>query len=101
MKILYLKDNNLKEYEEEIWGIRCLCNVIKLIFMIYFVKGVNFGKVVLIILGGGYEIVVIYYEGYDLVEVFLVEGIMVVVLKYRILNVELFDLLYLVFLIDV
>ncbi len=100
MKTPYLKDNNLKEYEEEIWGTRCLRNVTKPTLTIYPAKGANSGKAVLIIPGGGYEIVAIHHEGYDLAEALSAEGITAAVLKYRIPNVESSDSPHLVPLTD-
>lgn len=83
METPYLKDNDLEEYEEEIWGTRCLRNITEPTLTIYPAQGANSGKAVLIIPGGGYEIVAIHHEGYDLAKALSAHGITAAVLKYR------------------
>lgn len=83
METPYLKDNDLEEYEEEIWGTRCLRNITEPTLTIYPAQGANSGKAVLIIPGGGYEIVAIHHEGYDLAKALSAQGITAAVLKYR------------------
>ena len=96
----YFKDNDLVEYEEELWGTRCLQNVTEPTLTIYPAEGANSGKAVLIIPGGGYEIVAIHHEGYDLAKVLSKNGITAAVLKYRIPKPESSDSPHLVPLTD-
>jgi len=79
----YYKENNLVEYEKELWGTMCVLNVTEPTLTIYSAKGKNSGKAVLIIPGGGYEVVAVHHEGYDLAEVLAENGITAAVLKYR------------------
>jgi acetyl esterase/lipase len=96
----YYKENSLKEHEEEMWGTRCLLDVTDPTLTIYRAEGVNSGKVVMIIPGGGYEIVAIHHEGYDLAKALSKAGITAAVLKYRIPNPESSDNPHLVPLVD-
>jgi acetyl esterase/lipase len=87
----YYKANDLKEYEEESWGVMCVFNVTKPTLTVYEAKGKNSGKAVVIIPGGGYSLVAIYHEGHDLAKVLAKEGITAAVLKYRLPNPESSD----------
>ena len=87
----YYKENNLKEYEEELWGTTCLLNVTEPTLTVYEAKGENLGKAVIIIPGGGYELVALYHEGYDIAKVLSAQGITAAVLKYRLPNPETSD----------
>lgn len=79
----YYKKNILKEYEKEEWGTMNAYNVTEPTLTIYPAKGENTGRSVIIIPGGGYSLVAIHHEGYDLAEVLSARGITVAVLKYR------------------
>ncbi|MFC1997795.1 alpha/beta hydrolase [Chloroflexota bacterium] len=79
----YYKENNLQEYEEEAWGTKCVFNITEPILTVYQAQGENTGKAVVIIPGGGYGLVAMYHEGYDLAEVLAGQGITAAVLKYR------------------
>jgi acetyl esterase/lipase len=87
----YYKENNLKEYEEESWGVMCAFNVTEPTLTFYKAEGNNTGKAVIIIPGGGYSIVAIYHEGHDLAKVLAEQGITAAVLKYRLPNPESSD----------
>jgi len=65
----YYKENDLKEYEEEAWGTMCLFDVTEPILTVYKAQGKNTGRAVIVIPGGGYSIVAIHHEGYDVAEV--------------------------------
>ncbi len=82
----YYKENNLKEYEEEAWGTQCVFNITEPTLTIYKSEGKNSGKAVIIIPGGGYELVAMYHEGYDLAKTLAKQGITAAVLKYRLPN---------------
>jgi acetyl esterase/lipase len=84
----YYKENNLKEYKKEIYETICLFNVTQPTLTLYKAKGNNLGKAVVIIPGGGYELVAIYHEGYDVAEKLSAQGITAAVLKYRLPNPE-------------
>ena len=87
----FYKENNLKEFEKEIWGTTAVGNIIEPTLTIYKAKRENTGKAVVIIPGGGYELVAMYHEGYDLAEQLSKNGITAAVLKYRIPNPESSD----------
>lgn len=87
----YYKENKLKEYQKELWGTLCLFNVTDPTLTIYKAKGENLGKAVIIIPGGGYELVAMHHEGYDVAEILSSLGITAAVLKYRIPNPETSD----------
>jgi acetyl esterase/lipase len=82
----YYKDNNLKEYKEELYETICLFNITQPTLTVYKAKGNNLGNAVVIIPGGGYELVAMYHEGYDVAEKLSAQGITAAVLKYRIPN---------------
>lgn len=82
-EIPYYKANNLKEYKEEAYGTTCIFNVTKPTLTIYKAQGENKKKAVVIIPGGGYGLVAMYHEGYDLAKKLSENGITAAVLKYR------------------
>ncbi|PQJ20798.1 alpha/beta hydrolase [Tenacibaculum sp. SG-28] len=82
----YYKKNTLKEYEKEVWGTRCLFDVTKPTLTVFKAKGVNLGKAVIIIPGGGYGLVAIHHEGYAVAKQLAANGITAAVLKYRLPN---------------
>jgi len=87
----FYKENDLKEFEKEVWGTTAVGNIIEPTLTIYKAKGENTGKAVVIIPGGGYELVAMYHEGYELAERLSKNGITAAVLKYRIPNLESSD----------
>ena len=87
----YYLENTLEEYEEELWGTRCVFNVTEPSLTIYKAKGKNTRKAVLIIPGGGYGLVALYHEGYDLAKILSENGITAAVLKYRLPNLQSSD----------
>lgn len=80
----FYKANSLKEYETEVWGTTAVGDIIEPTITIYGAEGENTGKGVLIIPGGGYELVAMYHEGYELAKLLAQQGITAAVLKYRI-----------------
>ena len=82
----HYKANDLVEYEEEFWGTTCVLNITEPTLTIFKAKGVNLGKAVLIIPGGGYELVAMYHEGYEVAKKLSAKGITAAVLKYRLPN---------------
>lgn len=86
--IPYYKENNLKEYEKEVWGTQCVFDITEPTLTIYPAKGVNTGKSVVIIPGGGFNLVALYHEGYDVAKALSAQGITAAVLKYRLPRLE-------------
>ena len=82
----FYKDNDLTEFEKEVWGTKAVGNITEPTLTIYKADGQNTGKAVVIIPGGGYELVAMYHEGYELAELLSKNGITAAVLKYRIPN---------------
>ncbi|NQZ78316.1 MAG: alpha/beta hydrolase [Ekhidna sp.] len=80
----YSKENDLVEYEKEMWGTRCLFDITNPTLTIYPAMDKSAGKAVLIIPGGGYEMVAIQHEGHDIAKRLAENGITACVLKYRI-----------------
>ena len=87
----HYKANNLQEYEEEAWGTTCVFNITEPTLTVYKAEGENTGKAVIIIPGGGYGLVAMYHEGYDLAKVLANQGITAAVLKYRLPNPQSSD----------
>jgi len=87
----FYQENNLEEYEEEVWGTTVVRNITKPTLTVYKAEGENTGKAVIIIPGGGYSVVAIYHEGYDLAKAIAEQGITAAVLKYRLPNSESSD----------
>jgi acetyl esterase/lipase len=82
----HYKENALEEYEKEAYGTTCVFNITEPTLTLYKAKGINTGKAVLIIPGGGYSLVALYHEGFDLAELLADKGITAAVLKYRLPN---------------
>jgi len=96
----YFKESDLKEYEEEAWETKCVFNITEPTLTVYQARGENSGKAVIIIPGGGYGLVAMYHEGYDVAEKLSAQGITAAVLKYRLPNPESSDQPHLVPLTD-
>ena len=87
----FYKDNQVKEYEKEAWGVSCVYNVTEPTLTVYKSQGQNTGIGVVILPGGGYVLESIYHEGYELAKVLASQGITAAVLKYRLPNPETSD----------
>jgi len=87
----FYKENSIKEYEEEAWGVICVFNVTEPTLTVYKAEGQNSGKAVVILPGGGYTLESIYHEGHNLAKVLAKNGITAAVLKYRLPNPESSD----------
>lgn len=96
----YYKENELVEYEKEMWGTQCVLDITHPTLSIYPAQGDHTGKAVLIIPGGGYEMVAMYHEGYEVAEKLSAAGITAAVLKYRLPKKESSDQPHLVPLSD-
>lgn len=82
----YFKPSDLQEYEEEMWGTTCVLNVTEPTLTVYPAQGDNTGSAVVILPGGGYEVVAINHEGYEVAEKLAALGVTAAVLKYRLPN---------------
>lgn len=90
-EIPYYKENNLKEYEKEAYQTTCVFNITEPTLTVYPAQGENSGKAVVVIPGGGYSLVAMYHEGYDVAKALSEAGITAAVLKYRLPNPESSD----------
>jgi len=79
----YSKPNSLEETVIESWGVQCAKNVTNPTLSVYRAKGKNSGRAMIILPGGGYELESIVAEGRLIAEYLSNEGIVAVVLKYR------------------
>ena len=82
----FYKENTLVEYEKEAWGTTCVMNITEPTLTVYPAIGENTGKAVIVIPGGGYEMVAMYHEGYEIAKILSKQGITAAVLKYRLPN---------------
>lgn len=85
-KAPFYKENDLKEYEKEAYSTLCVFDVTAPTLTIFEAKGENSGKAVLVIPGGGYGLVAMHHEGYDVAKKLQEAGITAAVLKYRLPN---------------
>ncbi len=61
----YHKDNNIQEYQKEMWGTLCVFDVTIPELTVYRAKGENSGSAVIVCPGGGYSMEAISHEGHD------------------------------------
>ena len=85
-QIPYLKENDLVESELELWGTTCLKDITIPTLTVFKPEGKISSKAVLIVPGGGYEVVAMHHEGYDVAKRLASQGITSGVLKYRLPN---------------
>ena len=90
-KMPYSKANELKEYEKEAFETLCVFNITQPTLTIYRAKGESGGQAVVVIPGGGYSLVAMYHEGYDVAKALSERGITAAVLKYRLPKTESSD----------
>ena len=83
----FYKENTLEEYFKKEWGTLNVYNVTEPTLEIFPAKGKNQNKCVLILPGGGYSLVAINHEGYDIARILSEHGITSAVLKYRLPNI--------------
>jgi len=79
----WYKENSMEEYEKEMYGTTCVFDITEPTLSIYKARGENTGTAIVIIPGGGYNLVAMYHEGYELAEILADNGITAAVLKYR------------------
>ena len=84
----YSKESSLKEYVAPCWGADCAHQVVSPTLTIYKPEGKGDGNVVLVLPGGGYDVVAIFHEGSEIAEALASKGTTAAVLKYRLPNPE-------------
>ncbi|WP_281613795.1 alpha/beta hydrolase [Flammeovirga sp. SubArs3] len=89
VEIPFYKENDLKEYEKEAYGTLCVFDITHPTITVFKAKGKHkTDKAVLIMPGGGYGLVAMYHEGYDVAKKLAENGITAAVLKYRLPNLK-------------
>ena len=97
----YYKENQLEEYEKvSSFDVVCAYDVTEPTLTVYRAKAENSRRAVILLPGGGYELVAIYHEGHDLAKILAGQGITTAVLKYRLPRTESSDQPHLVPLAD-
>ena len=84
----YSKESSLQEYVAPCWGADCAYQVVSPTLTIYKPEGKGDGNVVLVLPGGGYDVVAIFHEGSEIAEALASKGTTAAVLKYRLPNPE-------------
>jgi acetyl esterase/lipase len=82
----YSKENTLQGYVAPCWGADCAYQVVSPTLTIYTPPGKGNGNAVLVLPGGGYDVVAIFHEGSEVAEVLASKGTTAAVLKYRLPN---------------
>jgi acetyl esterase/lipase len=94
------KPSDVKEYQEVNWDVLCTYNVTEPTLTVYKAEGKNTKKAVIILPGGGYNLLAIQHEGHDIAKALAQQGITGAVLKYRLPNPKSSDQPHLVPLSD-
>lgn len=84
----YSKESTLEEYVAPCWGADCAYQVVSPSLTVYTPTGKGNGKAVLVLPGGGYDVVAIFHEGAEIAEALARNGTTAAVLKYRLPNPE-------------
>jgi acetyl esterase/lipase len=87
-KPAYSKPSPVEEHISPCWGAVCAYQVVRPTLTLYPPSGRANGTAVLILPGGGYDVVAIYHEGSEIAEVLASKGTLAAVLKYRLPNPE-------------
>jgi len=82
----YSKESTLNEHISPCWGADCAYQVVTPTLTIYTPPGKGNGNAVLVLPGGGYDVVAIFHEGSEIAEVLARNGTTAAVLKYRLPN---------------
>lgn len=97
----YYKENQLEEYEKvSSFDVVCAYDVTEPTLTVYPAGAGNSRRAVILLPGGGYELVAIYHEGHDLAKILAGQGITAAVLKYRLPKMQSSDQPHLVPLAD-
>jgi len=79
----YSKPNSLEEHIKESWGVPCVLNVTHPTLTVHPARGLNTGRAMIVLPGGGYEVESFVAEGRLIAEYLSSHGITAAVLKYR------------------
>jgi acetyl esterase/lipase len=79
----YGKPHEVEEYEAPCWFTACAYQVHQPTLTIFKPEGGGTGDVILILPGGGYDVLAVYHEGYHIARAFAEQGVTSAVLKYR------------------
>ena len=82
------KQSTLREHISPCWDADCAYQVVLPTLTIYAPPGKGNGNAVLILPGGGYDVVAIFHEGSEIAEILAKNGTTAAVLKYRLPNPE-------------
>jgi len=82
------KESDLREYVAPCWGADCAYDVVSPTLTIYPARGEANGNAVLVLPGGGYNVVAIFHEGAEIAETLARNGTTAAVLKYRLPRLE-------------
>lgn len=96
----YSKPNSLEEHIKESWGVPCVLNVTHPTLTVHPARGLNTGRAMIVLPGGGYEVESFVAEGRLIAEYLSSQGITAAVLKYRLPLAEASDQPHLVPLAD-
>ena len=80
------KPSSLEEYVAPCWGADCAYQVVSPTLTIYTPPGKGNGNAVLVLPGGGYDVVAIFHEGAEIAQALASRGTTAAVLKYRLPN---------------
>src|SRR5665648_48750 len=78
----YYRENTVQEHVEDWETIHCVRNITEPTLTVYLAVGENTGRAVVVIPGGGYEMVCMDHEGYDIAQALARHGITAAILKY-------------------
>jgi len=84
----YSNESSLREHIAPCWGADCAYQVVSPTLTIYTPEGKGNGNAVLVLPGGGYDVVAIFHEGSEIAEILARNGTTAAVLKYRLPNPE-------------
>jgi acetyl esterase/lipase len=84
----YSKQTTLKGHIAPCWGADCAYQVVSPTLTVYPARGTPNGKAVLILPGGGYNVVAVFHEGSEIAGILSRQGTTAAVLKYRIPSPE-------------
>lgn len=84
----YSRESTLLEHIAPCWGADCAYQVVAPTLTIYTPRGKSNGNAVLVLPGGGYDVVAIFHEGSEVAKVLAASGTTAAVLKYRLPNPE-------------
>jgi acetyl esterase/lipase len=84
----FSKAHDIEEYIAACWGADCAYQVVQPTITIYKAAEPQSDAFVVIVPGGGYDVVAIFHEGRDIAEALAERGISSAVLKYRLPNPE-------------